>query len=486
MPDEETTKRFKMKPFQSGFMRSKARFPAMVSAWGTGKTMFPCCLKPIQQCLKYPGNEWLIVRKEQTRLDDSTIPDFEKYTGYRYKVDSKHNVRLRSPDWPKDAPDSVIMFRHGEQINRSEVLQNMNLGGFSMEQAEEFETDREFQMLRGRLRRDGVPHWGCISANTKGHNWIYKIWKKKDLPALTDSLLKELISETGLTEEQLREAYDPKQYELFEANTYDNASNLTLDFLQDIARLKVESPHHYNRFVMNSWEDVDTEDKVIPYSHIMRAVNKPLMAIRQKTLISCDPKEFGNDEGVIYGMVNGEIKRHEFFTREMDGSQIAAKCQIMRKEMKAQATVLDNIGIGASTRDFLVQMEDPVILADARKKAEQVGGQYGFFNLRAEMWWAARQAFAEEEVSIPDDPKLIEELAAPSFEITSRGYKIESKDKLRKADRLGHSPNRAECLVFNLWGQTKIDYDDEAIYPDDDYLPECTDIAESYSMRTAV
>lgn len=266
MPEQETVKRIKMKPFQSGFMRSKARFPAIVSAWGTGKTMFVCCLKPVEQCLKYPGNEWLVVRKEKTRLDESTIPDFERYT--RLKVDSKGNVKLRNEDWPKDALDSKIMFRHGEQINRSEVLQNMNLGGFSMEQAEEFETNREFHMLRGRLRREGVPHFGCISANTKGHNWIYKPWKKKDLPKLTDELLKSSMEDTGLTEEQTQEAFNPKQYELFEANTYDNKNNLSLDFLQDIARLKVESPGIYNRLVMNSWEDVDTIERDFnpPYS----------------------------------------------------------------------------------------------------------------------------------------------------------------------------------------------------------------------------
>jgi len=451
----------------------------------THNSMFACCLKPVLECQKYPGNQWLIVRKEMTRLEDSTIPDFEGYTGL--KVGSDHNVKIRNKEWPADASDSVIMFRHGEQINKSEVLQNMNLGGFSIEQAEEFETDREFQMLRGRLRRAGIPHYGCISANTKGHNWLYKYWKLKDLPKLTVEVLKELVKETGLTEGQLRDAYDPNHYALFEATTFDNKSNLSLDFIQDIARLKVESPHHYNRFVMNSWEDVDTEDKVIPYSHIMSAVGRKLIELRQKTLVACDPCEMGGDLGVVYGLKNGEIVRHDFFY-EKDGSQIAAKCQIMRKEIKGQTTVLDNIGIGASTRDFLNKMNEPIVLADSRKTGSRQEDKFtGYFNQRAEMWWAAKKMFAEGMVSIPDDPELIEELAAVGFELTPKGYKVESKEKLKKADRLGRSPNKADCLVYGLWGLGKIEFDDEAVYPDDDdFFPAESDVADSYSIRTAV
>lgn len=481
---EGVKKYFKMKSYQADFMESESRFPAMVSAWGSGKSLFVCCLRPVLECQAHPGNQWLVVRKEFTRLEDSTIPDFEKYTGL--KVGSDHNVKIRNGSWPANAPSSVIMFRHGEQINRSEVLQNMNLGGFVVEQAEEFGTDREFQMLRGRLRRAGVPHYGCISANTKGHNWIWKYWKQKDLPVLTDSLLQSLITDTGLTATELRDAYNPNHYALFEANTFDNKSNLSLDFLQDIARLKIESPHHYNRFVMNSWEDVDTEDKVIPYSQIIAAVDRTLVELRTKTLVACDPAEMGSDAGIIYGLRNGGIIRHDFF-KNKDGSQIAAKCQIMRKEIKGSAIVLDNIGIGASTKDFLSKMNEPLILADSRKTSSISKDNFtGFYNQRAEMWWMAKSMFAEGMVSIPNDSELIEELAAVGFELTSRGYKIESKKDLRKADRLGRSPNKADALVYGLWGLGKVEFDDKVVYADDDFYPEDSDVADSYSVKTAV
>jgi len=90
-------KEIEMEDFQADFMESEARFPAMKTAWGTGKTMFVCCMKPVLECQRHPGNQWLIVRKEFTRLEDSTIPDFEGYTGL--KVGSDKNVKIRGENW---------------------------------------------------------------------------------------------------------------------------------------------------------------------------------------------------------------------------------------------------------------------------------------------------------------------------------------------------------------------------------------------------
>ena len=77
--------------------------------------------------------------------------------------------------------------------------------------------------------------------------------------------------------------------------------------------MEVESPSHYNRYVLNSWEDLDIEDKVIPYSAILDAVNRFMRPLRTKRLVSCDPAEFGNDETVIYGLESGKIIKRDIF-----------------------------------------------------------------------------------------------------------------------------------------------------------------------------
>lgn len=477
-------KRIKMKGYQADFMESTARFPAFISGWGTGKSMFGCCLKPVLECQKYPGNQWLIVRKEFTRLEDSTIGDFEKYTGL--KVGTDKNVAIRGKDWPENAPDSIIMFRHGEQINKVEVLQNMNLGGFSIEQAEEFETDRQFQMLRGRLRREGVPHFGCISANANGHNWLWKTWIKKDLEQPTDLEIEELMKESGLTREEIVDAFDPRHYEVFQANSYDNKSNLPPDFIKDIVRMKKESPSHYNRLVLNSHEDVDTEDKVIPYSAIQEAINRFLRPLRVKKIVSCDPAEFGNDETVIYGLENGKIvKRDIFFKKEL--YETADRIFDIAYAIGAKNIVLDPIGIGAGLASFLRKRGEKesvrILTADGRVKAND---PKTYFNRRAEMWFAARARFMDATVCIPEDDDLLqEELGKIGYTIQAdKTRKIDPKEKIRKVDYLGHSPGRAEALVYGLWAEESIDYDDEVVGLEPDV--KCTDMAESYAVESVL
>lgn len=204
---------------QRQFCNSIARYPVFVGGWGCGKTMCGI-LRGLLLSETYPHNLGLIVRKKFTDLRDSTLKDFERYTGLKVKKDDKE-VTLPN--------GSVIMFRHGDELSG---LQNVNLGWFMIEQAEEFETAEQFDMLRGRLRRDEAKiRQGMVIANTAGHNWIWDRWKDKKLEG----------------------------YELTEANIEDNRGHLPTDTLADWERLKVESPKKYNRYVLNSWEDYDLE-----------------------------------------------------------------------------------------------------------------------------------------------------------------------------------------------------------------------------------
>lgn len=169
-------------------------------------------------CELYPKNLALICRKEFTDLKDSTIKDFELYTGL--KVGSNKDVTLSN--------GSVIMFRHGEELN---TLQNINLGVCGIEQAEEFDDDSQWFMLFGRMRRKncGSPSLFLI-ANANGDNWINRLW-----PQAGDKNYK---------------AADG--YELHEATTYDNADVLPESFLKSLETLKVQKPTVYEQYVMNS------------------------------------------------------------------------------------------------------------------------------------------------------------------------------------------------------------------------------------------
>lgn len=241
---------FQLNPYQDEFVFSRAQFPAMISSWGTGKTL--CAILRSKLYTDHiPGNLGLVCRREFVDLRDSTIKDFEEYTGI--KLNSARDAIFKN--------GSVIMFRHIEELlnaaNRKgdNNLQNINLGWFYIEQGEELQTDRAFWLLWGRLRRNVAPspyfkslglppRSGFVIGNVAGNNWIKRLWKVN--PA--------------------------KGFHLVEATTYDNTHNLPPDFIQNLETIKVKKPAVYNRFVMNDWT-AEVESNVFHRPHACIAGN---------------------------------------------------------------------------------------------------------------------------------------------------------------------------------------------------------------------
>ncbi len=80
-------------------------------------------------------------------------------------------------------------------------------------------------------------------------------------------------------------------------------------------------------------------------------------------------------------------------------------------------------------------------------------GSLRFKNKRAEAWWKFREELDPDQeggsaICLPPDPELRADLAAPTFEMTTNGILIESKEDLRK--RLGRSPGKGDAAVMCL------------------------------------
>lgn len=78
-------------------------------------------------------------------------------------------------------------------------------------------------------------------------------------------------------------------------------------------------------------------------------------------------------------------------------------------------------------------------------------GKLKFFNRRAAAWWKLRELLDPDQeggspAMLPKDPQLLSDLAAPRFEITSRGIQIEDKKQIKK--RLGRSPDKGDSVVM--------------------------------------
>lgn len=265
--------------YQDLFLSSQSKFPALIGAIGTGKTL--CLLTKVHEyCEAFPGSTGLIIRKEFTDLKDSTMKDFQQY--FQCAIGSDKNYYLPN--------GSMIMFRHGDELD---VLKNINLAIAGIEQAEEFKTDMQFQFIRDRLRQiNGAKVRPlCIIANAHGHNWIWKLWINQAEEVV------EIDKSTGQFQ------YINGQYDAITANTFANESNLPQDFIADLKRMEKESPNHFRQYVMNSFEEMQEDDYVFSFDELLESRNKDFV-LKQgfgHKVMGFDIARFGNDKCCAYG-----------------------------------------------------------------------------------------------------------------------------------------------------------------------------------------
>jgi len=223
----------------------------------------------------YKENLLLVCRENYTNLRTSTMSDFELYTGRHVKVGAKECVL---PNKTK------ILFSHADDL--AGVVQNINLGGFFIEQGEEFDTSDVFVMLsRGRMRRklevdeyffektdaewskkppepdvkafydylrthsgENALNQGIVIANAAGRNWIWSAWKRDAQRMDGDEHWArwENVSRPGFV--------------LWEADTFANEHNLKPDFVESLHAMEhgTETERRKHRmYVLNCDDEVD-------------------------------------------------------------------------------------------------------------------------------------------------------------------------------------------------------------------------------------
>lgn len=78
-------------------------------------------------------------------------------------------------------------------------------------------------------------------------------------------------------------------------------------------------------------------------------------------------------------------------------------------------------------------------------------GKLRFTNKRTAAYWFFREALDPGQpggspIMLPDHPRVISDLTAPTFEVTPRGIKLEPKDSV--VERLGQSPDYGDAIVM--------------------------------------
>jgi len=121
------------------------------------------------------------------------------------------------------------------------------------------------------------------------------------------------------------------------------------------------------------------------------------------------------------------------------------------KNKRPSVISVDSNGLGYGFASDLKHMGLPVYECNTSKSPTRNPERY--FRLRDQVWMA--EWFGTENVCIPNNPKLIEELCEPSYDDSRGKIKVEGKPELKK--KLGRSPDYADALALTF-GPSKLRY----------------------------
>lgn len=392
-------------------------------------------------CRMFPGSRWAIVRKDLPTLRRNVIPSMEK-------------VRLWSGGFVGELNQSVWTYRCA---NGSEILlfpeqatqdpelerwKGLEVNGFALEEASELSEKSANKAIEraGSWIIQGAevqpPPLVLFTFNPCANwprKWFYEPWRAGTLRAPYYFLPATIADNPFVTEEYK-------------------------------ASLKHLPPEEYKRFVEGEWNFVDDPNQLIKMEWIWDARNVEF--VDGLARMGADVARYGDDWSTIYKIKGNQIRKrlqfHRFDTMTV-ATAILNEANDPVSPVKGQHVAIDVVGLGAGVVDYCRKRGLPVVEYTAgAKPIARPGSFFKFDNLRSQVWWEAREKLRLGQFSlfmtdrkgaeIQLDPRLIQDLTTIRYEITGdKVIEVESKDDLKKPDRLGRSPDDGDGFVTALF-----------------------------------
>lgn len=156
---------------QLGFVESDAKFPALVTGFGGGKT-FAFCLKALYECGMNPGKTILLAEPTYSMIEDVLMPGLTQAMSlvgfdFEYRASRRKYRVFWNGGW------ADILLRSAGSYER---WAGLNLAAFGLDEAALLKSDGAWKMGISRLR-DGNTLRGFISTTPEGFNWVYENWE---------------------------------------------------------------------------------------------------------------------------------------------------------------------------------------------------------------------------------------------------------------------------------------------------------------------
>lgn len=221
-------------------------------------------------------------------------------------------------------------------------------------------------------------------------------------------------------------------------------------YVEEMKRRYGEDSNAFRIRVLGEFPKAD-DDTVVPMELIEAAINRDVsFNPRTPVLWGLDVARFGSDSSALCKRKGNVVTEPITRWRGLDLMQLCGAVKnaydTTDEKERPEEILVDSIGLGAGVVDRLRELGLPARGINV-SESPALGNTYR--NLRAELWYKAREWLNKRDCKLPKDEHLTAELAMVRYTFTSNGkIQIESKEDIRK--RGLPSPDLADSFVLTF------------------------------------
>lgn len=248
-------------------------------------------------------------------------------------------------------------------------------------------------------------------------------------------------------------------WESFAFSTFDNP-HLTKKAIDGLIEELGGTENVVRQEIYGDFIDATTSELFV-YSGLLQAMNRT-PAVSGREIWGIDVARQGQDQSAIARRRGADIyalKRHD--TPDLEDFADLIDNLYSIADTRPEVIFVEIDGLGAGLFDMLRKRKLPVLPAnvggkapeDRRVKDDKGKPKKTMFNARSAMYKHLADAVSKGCV-LPDDKRLLAELAAQEYEIREDGiFKLASKEEIKKT--LGYSPDGADACALTYFDENR-------------------------------
>jgi len=193
------------------------------------------------------------------------------------------------------------------------------------------------------------------------------------------------------------------------------------------------------------------DDSIIPWDTVNEATDRSVTP-NGEVYWGFDVATGGGDKSILIKRQGNHVFKDIKEWNEKDSmilvGRIMREYQDCPKDIRPTRIFIDSVALGKGAYDRCKELKLPVYPAIAHEKANN---RKFSLNQKAEWWTNARDWFRDEEVEVPKDSELIEQLTTVRSILHSSGrFQVEPKPVYKKRNPGIGSPDKADAFVMTF------------------------------------